>query len=199
MAVRQVPVAASRTGASAWRAGARKQPQSLRSDDGSQLPWSPDAGRGGGRVEASPATTLRLCPARPPCSRQACRLTRPAHRPPALMALSPHLWPPVRIPQRLPQPCPVRARPPPPPRSPSPGRARPPASRSALGWAQAPSVRDCPGSLAPAVCGNVAVAAPLPTRTSSAFSWEAMVCAVKFSRQFSTGVFVKICFLLSFV
>lgn len=52
MAVRQVPVAASRTGASAWRAGARKQPQSLRSD-GSQLPWSPDVGRGGGRVEAS--------------------------------------------------------------------------------------------------------------------------------------------------
>lgn len=136
---------------------------------------------------------------RPPCSRRACRLTRPAHRPPALTALSPHLWPPVQIPQRLPQPCPVRARPPPPPRSPSPGRARPPASRSALGWAQAPSVRDCPGSLAPAVCGNVAVAAPLPTRTSSAFSWEAMVCAVKFSRQFSTGVFVKICFLLSFV
>lgn len=77
--------------------------------------------------------------------------------------------------------------------------ALPPASRSALGWAQAPSVRDCPGSLALTICGNVAVAAPLPTRTSSAFSWEAMVCAVKFSRQFSTGVFVKICFLLSFV
>lgn len=53
MAVRQVPVAASRTGASAWRAGARKQPQSPRSDDGSQLLWFPDAGRGGGWVEAS--------------------------------------------------------------------------------------------------------------------------------------------------
>lgn len=65
MAVRQVPVAASRTGASAWRAGARKQPQSLRSDDGSQLPWFPDAGRGAAGVGSRrpPATALRLCPA----------------------------------------------------------------------------------------------------------------------------------------
>lgn len=74
------------------------------------LPMRGAAGVGSRRP---PATALRLCPARPPCSRRACRLTRPAHRPPALTALSPHLWPPVQIPQRLPQPCPVRARPPP--------------------------------------------------------------------------------------
>lgn len=62
MAVRQVPVAASRTGASAWRAGARKQPQSPRSDDGSQLRL-PTRGAAGVGSRRPPATALWLCPA----------------------------------------------------------------------------------------------------------------------------------------
>lgn len=88
------------------------------------------------------------------CSRPRAGLRPPAHRLPALAALSPHLWPPLRIPQWLPEPCPVQASP---PCSPSPGRARPlvllceAPGLHALLWArpESPGVHVRLGSLAP--------------------------------------------------